>query len=73
MLRDHSCSSGNVFCLYAVLNETVSECESWDSDSGVADDEPLETVRPIFRTGTPLPSKHTTLYIFLNKYPYWNF
>jgi hypothetical protein len=25
---------------------------------------PLETVRPIYRTGTPLPSKHPILYIF---------
>jgi hypothetical protein len=25
---------------------------------------PLETVRPIHRTGTPLPSKHPILYIF---------
>ena len=25
---------------------------------------PLGTVRPIYRTGTPLPSKHPILYIF---------
>jgi hypothetical protein len=38
MLHDHSCCSGNVFCFYAVLNGTVSECESWDLGSGVAED-----------------------------------
>ena len=27
-------------------------------------DSPLGTVRPIYRTGTPLPSKHPILYIF---------
>jgi hypothetical protein len=26
--------------------------------------QPLETVRPIYRTGTPLPSKYPILYIF---------
>jgi len=30
----------------------------------LAYDKPLGTVRPIYRTGTPLPSKHPILYIF---------
>ena len=30
----------------------------------------LRTVRPIYRTGTPLPSKHPILYFFFNKYTY---
>jgi hypothetical protein len=38
MLHDHSCCSGNVFCLCAVLNDTVSECESRDVGSGVSED-----------------------------------
>jgi hypothetical protein len=28
--------------------------------------QPLETVRPIYRTGTPLPSKHPILCIFFS-------
>jgi hypothetical protein len=34
---------------------------------------PLETMCPIYRTGTPLPSKKPILYIFFYKYPYWIF
>jgi hypothetical protein len=31
-------------------------------------DYPLGTVRPVYRTGTPLPSKNTILYIKKNMY-----
>jgi len=32
--------------------------------------EPLRTVRPIYRTGVPLPSECRILYIFFNNYMY---
>jgi len=33
----------------------------------------LRTVRPIYRTSIPLPSRCRILYIFFNKYKYWVF
>jgi len=30
-------------------------------------------MRPIYRTGVPLPSRCCILYIFFNKYKYWVF
>ena len=33
----------------------------------------LRTVRPIYRTGVPLPSRCCIFYIFFNKYKYWVF
>ena len=43
------CGLSTQQCLHSVCVEHVS---------------PLGTVRPIYRTGTPLPSKHPILYIF---------
>jgi hypothetical protein len=35
--------------------------------------QPLGTVRPIYRTGTPLPPKHPLLYIFFQQMSVLNF
>jgi hypothetical protein len=33
----------------------------------------FKTVRPLYRTGLPLPSRYYILYIFFNNYKYWVF